>query len=81
MKWICIQRACRSSPLRLLTPTFYSRILFYILILLREALMAALPENFAELKQRLRATWMAGDFGQIARLNAQAPKTSSPDSI
>jgi ubiquinone/menaquinone biosynthesis C-methylase UbiE len=25
----------------------------------------------AELKQRLRASWMAGDFGQIARLNAQ----------
>jgi ubiquinone/menaquinone biosynthesis C-methylase UbiE len=33
--------------------------------------MAALPEALAELKQRLRASWMAGDFGQIARLNAQ----------
>ena len=32
--------------------------------------MAALPDGFAELKQRLRASWMAGDFGQIARLNA-----------
>jgi ubiquinone/menaquinone biosynthesis C-methylase UbiE len=33
--------------------------------------MAATPEGFAELKQRLRASWMAGDFGQIARLNAK----------
>src|ERR1044071_8255665 len=33
--------------------------------------MATSPEGFAELKQRLRATWMAGDFGQIARLNAK----------
>ncbi len=33
--------------------------------------MAAVPDNFAELKQRLRATWMAGDFGQIAKLNAR----------
>lgn len=33
--------------------------------------MAALLDNFAELKQRLRATWMAGDFGQIARLAAR----------
>ncbi len=33
--------------------------------------MAALPDGFAELKQRLRATWMAGDFGEIARLNAR----------
>ena len=33
--------------------------------------MAALPDGLAELKQRLRASWMAGDFGQIARLNAQ----------
>jgi SAM-dependent methyltransferase len=33
--------------------------------------MAALPDGFAELKQRLRASWMAGDFGQIARLNAR----------
>lgn len=32
--------------------------------------MAAVPDNFAELKQRLRATWMAGDFGEIAKLNA-----------
>ena len=33
--------------------------------------MATSPEGFAELKQRLRPTWMAGDFGQIARLNAK----------
>lgn len=33
--------------------------------------MAAFPDGFAELKQRLRASWMAGDFGQIARLNAK----------
>lgn len=33
--------------------------------------MAALPDALAELKQRLRASWIAGDFGQIARLNAQ----------
>ena len=33
--------------------------------------MAALPDNFAELKKRLRATWMAGDFGEIAKLNAR----------
>ena len=33
--------------------------------------MATVAENFAELKQRLRATWMAGDFGQIAKLNAR----------
>ena len=33
--------------------------------------MATVPDNFAELKQRLRATWMAGDFGQIAKLNAR----------
>src|ERR1700693_4135242 len=33
--------------------------------------MAALPDGLAELKQRLRSSWMAGDFGQIARLNAQ----------
>ncbi len=32
--------------------------------------MASLPDGFSELKQRLRATWMAGDFGQIAKLNA-----------
>jgi SAM-dependent methyltransferase len=32
--------------------------------------MSALPDGLAELKQRLRASWMAGDFGQIARLNA-----------
>jgi SAM-dependent methyltransferase len=32
--------------------------------------MATVPDNFAELKQRLRATWMAGDFGEIAKLNA-----------
>jgi ubiquinone/menaquinone biosynthesis C-methylase UbiE len=33
--------------------------------------MAALPDGLAELKQRLRASWMAGDFGEIARLNSQ----------
>ena len=33
--------------------------------------MAARPDGLAELKQRLRASWMAGDFGQIARLNAE----------
>lgn len=32
--------------------------------------MAALPDGFAELKKNLRAAWMAGDFGQIARYNA-----------
>jgi SAM-dependent methyltransferase len=32
--------------------------------------MAILPEGFAELKQRLRAMWMAGDFGEIAKLNS-----------
>ena len=32
--------------------------------------MASLLEGFAELKQRLRATWMAGDFGEIAKLNS-----------
>src|SRR6266436_4707791 len=33
--------------------------------------MAALPDGLAQLKQNLRSAWMAGDFGQIARLNAQ----------
>jgi SAM-dependent methyltransferase len=33
--------------------------------------MATLPEGFAELKQRMRAMWMAGDFGEIAKLNSQ----------
>jgi SAM-dependent methyltransferase len=33
--------------------------------------MAALPDGLAQLKQNLRASWMAGDFGQIARLNAK----------
>src|ERR1700730_4547961 len=32
--------------------------------------MAALPDGLAELKQRLRASWIAGGFGQIAKLNA-----------
>jgi len=32
--------------------------------------MATLPEGFAELKQRMRAMWMAGDFGEIAKLNS-----------
>ena len=35
-----------------------------------EAIMAVLPDGLAELKQRLRASWMAGDFGQIARLES-----------
>ncbi|MBZ5652356.1 MAG: class I SAM-dependent methyltransferase [Acidobacteriia bacterium] len=33
--------------------------------------MGSAPDNFAELKQRLRASWMAGDFGEIAKLNAR----------
>ena len=33
--------------------------------------MASLPDGLAELKQRLRATWMAGDFGEIAKLNSR----------
>lgn len=33
--------------------------------------MAGLPQDFMELKQRLRATWMAGDFGEIAKLNSR----------
>jgi ubiquinone/menaquinone biosynthesis C-methylase UbiE len=33
--------------------------------------VASLPAGFAELKQRLRASWMAGDFGEIAKLNAE----------
>lgn len=32
--------------------------------------MAGSPEGFAELKQRMRAMWMAGDFGEIAKLNS-----------
>jgi SAM-dependent methyltransferase len=32
-------------------------------------IMTNVPPGFAELKQRLKSTWMAGDFGQIARLN------------
>jgi SAM-dependent methyltransferase len=34
--------------------------------------MASAPGDFQELKQRLRGMWMAGDFGQIARLNEGA---------
>src|ERR1700694_3590054 len=37
---------------------------------IREAIMETLPEGFAELKQRMRAMWMAGDFGEIAKLNS-----------
>lgn len=37
--------------------------------------MSTLPDNFAELKQRLRATWMAGDFGEIAKLNVHEAET------
>jgi ubiquinone/menaquinone biosynthesis C-methylase UbiE len=33
--------------------------------------MASAPGDFQQLKQRLRGMWMAGDFGQIARLNEQ----------
>jgi 2-polyprenyl-3-methyl-5-hydroxy-6-metoxy-1,4-benzoquinol methylase len=33
-------------------------------------MMVSVPGNFAELKQRMRASWMAGDFGEIAKLNA-----------
>src|SRR6266436_6522373 len=33
--------------------------------------MAALPDGLAQLKKNLRSAWMAGDFGQLARLNAQ----------
>jgi SAM-dependent methyltransferase len=33
--------------------------------------MGSAPDSFAELKQRLRASWMAGDFGEIAKLNAR----------
>ncbi|MGH9502396.1 MAG: class I SAM-dependent methyltransferase [Terriglobales bacterium] len=33
--------------------------------------MATVPDNFTELKQRMRASWMAGDFGEIAKLNAR----------
>ncbi|HLH09857.1 MAG TPA: class I SAM-dependent methyltransferase [Terriglobales bacterium] len=33
--------------------------------------MASAANSFAELKTRLRSTWMAGDFGQIARLNEE----------
>ena len=32
--------------------------------------MASLPDGLAELKQRMRASWMAGDFGKIAKLNS-----------
>jgi len=33
--------------------------------------MGTLPQDFMELKQRLRATWMAGDFGEIAKRNSR----------
>ena len=33
--------------------------------------MASGPDSFGELKQRLRASWMAGDFGEIAKLNVR----------
>lgn len=32
---------------------------------------AAQPFGIAELKQRMKSTWMAGDFGQIARIGAR----------
>ena len=32
--------------------------------------MATVPNNLAELKARMRASRMAGDFGEIAKLNA-----------
>lgn len=37
--------------------------------------MAALPDELAELKQRLRATWMDGDFGEIAKLNSRGAES------
>ena len=33
--------------------------------------MAGGADSFGELKQRLRASWMAGDFGEIAKLNVR----------
>jgi ubiquinone/menaquinone biosynthesis C-methylase UbiE len=33
--------------------------------------MQPAPTSFDQLKQRMRGTWMAGDFGQIARYTAQ----------
>src|ERR1700745_108692 len=33
--------------------------------------MASAPGDFQELKQRLRGMWMAGGFGQLARLNEE----------
>ena len=47
-------------------------------ILSQEATMASLPESFAELKQRLRASWMAGDFGEIAKLNVRRGRRLHP---
>jgi SAM-dependent methyltransferase len=37
-----------------------------------EASVASTSAEFAQLKSRLRSMWMAGDFGQIARLTAKA---------
>jgi SAM-dependent methyltransferase len=34
--------------------------------------MQPAPDEFEQLKQRMRATWMAGDFGQIANYSAAA---------
>lgn len=31
--------------------------------------MSAMPPGFAEMKRKMKAAWMAGDFGQIARHN------------
>ena len=59
--------AARARPLAPTSPS--SRILLSLQSD-KGAIMASLPEGFAELKQRLRASWMAGDFGEIAKLNA-----------
>ena len=39
--------------------------------------MAALPDDFSELKQRLRASWMAGDLTQHWTKNNQSDANHS----
>ena len=34
--------------------------------------MSSVPANLQTIKEKMKATWMAGDFGQIARYNAKA---------
>lgn len=34
--------------------------------------MQPVPDGFEKLKQRMRSTWMAGDFGQVARYTAKS---------